>query len=209
MSARIRVAVIAIGVAVMTFGAGCTAATPSPGTGASTPASPAASTTTSPAAETTPSFITTATSAKPDTSSDGKHIAFITSVKKSGADYVFVLDYAELLTGDAAYAQGKKDGVEVDNDYYIRNVNKKLRTLKTNGNVPYITYADVPDKAFTYKVSDFYTWRTDGKKPTDFPELSNDATFHAQAQNTGANGFAFFFTVKNGLITKMEYFWTP
>jgi len=192
--------------AVMAFGAGCTAAS-APTGGASTGTTPSGSVATSPAVTATASLVPTSTA--PDTSGDGKHIAFIHDMKKSGANYVFVLDYAQLLTGDAAYKQGAKDGVDVENDYYIRNVNTKLRTLTTAGNVTYITYGDDPTKKFTFKASDFYAWRTSSKRPSDFDEFSNEANFYGQAQGTGEEARPFFFTVKNGLITKMEFFWTP
>jgi hypothetical protein len=193
--------------ATMAFGAGCTAAPTSTGTGASTVTTSAGSATASPAVTETSSMVPTSTA--PDTSGDGKHIAFIQDMKKNGANYDFVLDYAQLLTGDAAYKQGATDGVDVENDYYIRNVNKKLRTVTTAGNVAFVTYGDDPTKKFTFKVSDFYAWRTSSKKPSDFDEFSNEATFYGQAQGKGEEARPFFFTVKNGVITKMEFFWTP
>jgi len=166
----------------------------------------ATSTVTTQTAEPTPTAPATDTA---PVAADGVHIAFIKTVTKSGRDYVFVLDFAELLTGDDAYSQGARDGVEVDGDYYLRNVNKKLRTLRTAGNATYVTYTDVPTKKYTYKVSDFYKWRTSSKKPEDFEDLSTKAILYDQAQAAGDDAYAFFFTVNKGLITKMEYFWTP
>jgi hypothetical protein len=174
---------------------------PSAPTGVST-----ASVTASPTPEATTSVVSTAVPAQP--AENGKHLAFIHDVKKAGSDYIFVVDYADLFTGDAAYAEAKKDGVEADNDYYIRNVSKRLRTLRTNGNVTYIGYGDDPSQKYVYKVSDFYKWRTSSKKADDFSATSKEFQLYAQAQTTGEED-SFFFTVTKGLITRVEFFWTP
>lgn len=209
MNARIHASAAAIALAAVIALAGCAPApAPQPVTPAPTP--PATSTpsaTTSPTPPATTSVEATPVPAQP--SENGKHLAFIRDVRKQGSDYVFVLDFADLFTGDAAYAQGAKDGVSVDNDYYIRNNSTKTRTLRTNGNVAYITYGDSPTDKFVYKVADFYGWRTGTKKPSDFPEFSKKWTLYTQAQATGEDAAPFFFTVKNGLITRIEFFWTP
>ena len=38
-------------------------------------------------------------------------------------------DQAQFLTGDAAQQAAAQDKQQLDSDYYIRNVNKKLRTV--------------------------------------------------------------------------------
>jgi len=218
MNGRIRTgaaAIAIVSVVAMLLLASCTPApsstppTPTPAVNAPASTTPTPSVATSPTvpATTTPSVESTGVSAKP--AENGKHIAFVRGMHKQGSAYVFVLDYADLLTGDAAYAQGAKDGVDVENDYYIRNTSAKVRSLLTLGNPIYITYGDSPSQKWVYKVSDFYKWRTSSKKPSDFPELGKSWTLYTQAQAKGDQARPFFFTVKKGLITRVEFFWTP
>lgn len=81
---------------------------------------PAEATTTPPATTDTPTTSTT---------EDGKHFAYIkTIVDKNGGTYMTV-DYAEMLTGQAAADAAAAAGEESPppNDYFISNNNKKLR----------------------------------------------------------------------------------
>ena len=56
---------------------------------------------------------------------DGVWFGYV--VAKSAADIDF--DLACFYFGDIAYTEGAADGEEVNNDYYVRNVNPTLRTI--------------------------------------------------------------------------------
>jgi hypothetical protein len=143
---------------------------------------------------------------KVDRSQDGKRYAEIHSVKKVGENYVFSIDIEQLFTGNQAYVEGKKDGFEVADDYYIRNSSKKLRSFSTKGNVAYVTHPDTsPGKNLYYHASDLYSWWKSGKGYNDFPDGSLKQTLYGQVRNS--NGF--FFNIKNGVITRIEFFWRP
>ena len=63
---------------------------------------------------------------------DGRHFGYIKAVDPGSRTLVF--DLAEFLTGDEADRAAAEDGMiqpgeHVDNDYYIRNKNTKLRTM--------------------------------------------------------------------------------
>jgi hypothetical protein len=67
-----------------------------------------------------------------ETLEDGRHFGYVKSVDLTAGRLVF--DLAEFLTGEAADLAAVEDGViqegeHVDNDYYIRNQNSRLRTL--------------------------------------------------------------------------------
>lgn len=72
-----------------------------------------------------------------DTPEDGapakteKNIGYVKKVVWAGDDLSLVVDYAELLTGEAAASAHEADGLgPLDGEqYYIRNRNTKLRTL--------------------------------------------------------------------------------
>lgn len=77
----------------------------------------------------------TATTARPTgepvgTLQDGRHAVRILAVRTAARTVRF--DVIQFLTGDAANKAAAEDGAEeipVPNDYYIRNVNPRLRTL--------------------------------------------------------------------------------
>jgi hypothetical protein len=175
------------------------------------PLAPKSSAVTTAATETTTTVVVPKPKPKPkpksvNTSNDGKNFCFIHSARKAGMNYVFVLDFAQLYTGAQATKEAAKDGQIAEDDYYIRNVNKKLRTISTAGNVPYIAHPDSnPSKSLYYRASDLYTWYNSKKTFNDFPDGSLDQTLYSQAQSGGG----FFFTVKNGVIIRIEYFWCP
>ncbi len=56
---------------------------------------------------------------------DGVWFGYVGSIGATSVDF----DLACLYVGDIAVAKGAEDGVEVDIDYYIRNVNPTLRTV--------------------------------------------------------------------------------
>ncbi len=56
---------------------------------------------------------------------DGIWFGFVRAIGAASVEF----DLACLYVGDIAYIKGAEDGVEVDNDWYIRNVNPTLRTV--------------------------------------------------------------------------------
>jgi hypothetical protein len=97
----------------------------------------------------------TATTVKVDASeellSDGniKACGIITEVWMDGSVRKLKIDYVDFLTGAAADAAAIADGVivageHVDNDYYVRNKNPKLRTFTVSKPVVVITYSRTP-----------------------------------------------------------------
>lgn len=72
-------------------------------------------------------------------------------------------DLACFFFGDAAYVEGGADGVEVDDDYYVRNVNPTLRSvavpsaatvhhIDATGDLGFmaVQFADWPPPGFSY-----------------------------------------------------------
>ncbi len=63
---------------------------------------------------------------------DGIWFGYVTARSASAIDF----DLACWYFGDIAYTEGAEDGEEVNNDYYVRNVNPTLRTITVDGSVP-------------------------------------------------------------------------
>ncbi len=75
---------------------------------------------------------TAATSTPESPLEDGRHFGYIKSIDTK--DRTMEFDLAEFLTGDAASRAAAEDrvtesGEQIDNDYYVRNANDRLRTL--------------------------------------------------------------------------------
>lgn len=69
-----------------------------------------------------------------------KNIGMITEVYQRGNHWYVDIDYIQFFTGDRADKEAAIDGEiapgeDVPNDYYIRNVNPKLRTFKLDDNL--------------------------------------------------------------------------
>jgi hypothetical protein len=150
-------------VAVVGFAAaGCTKLSGTDGTGTSgtTTASDvtsteAGATTTVAAASTTLAPAGTATTIKVDASeellSNGhiKACGLIKEVWVAGGVRKIKIDYVDFLIGAEADAAAIADGViavgeHVDNDYYVRNKNTKLRTFTVSDSVAITTYSRTP-----------------------------------------------------------------
>ena len=63
---------------------------------------------------------------------DGIWFGYVSA--RSGTDVAF--DLACFYFGDIAYDEGAKDGEEVNNDYYVRNVNPALRSVIVDASMP-------------------------------------------------------------------------
>lgn len=57
---------------------------------------------------------------------------FVKRAWQEGGQRRIEIDYADFLTGDEAERAAAEAGDEVNNDYYIRNVNTKLRTFSVS-----------------------------------------------------------------------------
>src|SRR5438034_8384751 len=69
---------------------------------------------------------------------EGRSYGYIKSVDAASSTVVF--DLAQFFTGDAANKAAREDGAigpgeSIDNDYYIRNVNPKLRSVPVSPTV--------------------------------------------------------------------------
>jgi hypothetical protein len=97
-----------------------------PGGAAGTPATTAAPTPTTAATATT----------EPVVLADGRHPGYLKSVDPDQQTITF--DLIQYYTGDAATRAAAEDGQESPppNDYYIRNVNPRLRTLPVAAGAP-------------------------------------------------------------------------
>jgi hypothetical protein len=94
-------------------------------------------TTTTAAPTTTTSLPPISTPPEPTTDlADGRHPVHITTV--AAADRKLTVDVIQFLTGDAAARAAAEDGEESPppNDYYVRNVNPRLRTLPVAVDAP-------------------------------------------------------------------------
>ncbi len=84
-------------------------------------------------------------------------MGFIKKVWEQGGKRYISIDYAEMLTGqaaiDAALAAGDiQPGEDLPNDYYIRNSNKDLREFEVSGSVAITTatWGGEPDRPVTW-----------------------------------------------------------
>jgi hypothetical protein len=73
---------------------------------------------------------------EPAVLADGRHPVYIKTVDASGQTITF--DLIQFFLGDAATKAAAEDGEESPppNDYYIRNVNPRLRTLPVRAGAP-------------------------------------------------------------------------
>jgi hypothetical protein len=77
-----------------------------------------------------------ATTSEPVVLADGRHPVYIKTVDPDQQTITF--DLIQFFTGDAATKAAAEDGEESPppNDYYIRNVNSRLRTLPVRSDAP-------------------------------------------------------------------------
>jgi len=118
--------IAALLILLMTAAVGGCGGDEQPGGAAGTPATTAAPTPTTAATATT----------EPAVLADGRHPAYVKSVDPDRQTITF--DLIQFFTGDAATKAAAEDGEESPppNDYYIRNVNPRLRTLPVRAGAP-------------------------------------------------------------------------
>jgi hypothetical protein len=177
------------------------ACTSKPATDASqsSPPQPSVSTPASPTVSVSPSVEASATASatsSPAALEDGRHFGFIMSIDASGSAMVF--DLALFLTGDAANQAAIEDGViqpgeTIDNDYYIRNNNTKLRDLVLSPDVQIVlvNWPNCCETTVSGALADFAASFT---TPTD--------VYHG-AQSP------YWLTVDGGVVTKIEEQYLP
>ncbi|BAU29571.1 hypothetical protein DFP93_1344 [Aneurinibacillus soli] len=133
-----------------------------------------------------------------------KQAAFIKKVYTSQGKTYITVDYVDFLRGEAA-ARAMREAGECDDqdgdcyppdDYYIRNVNPKLRTFPLNKNVPIY----VQKLHFTYDAPvDTYKKYT----PASFKALSTSS------KNYIVTDVPYWLTLKGDTITKIEEQFIP
>lgn len=159
-------------------------------TSATTPTSVA--TTASPKTDTTATS-TTSTTGEDAGQGDGVNetaFGYVQSVQKKGDSFQLTIDYAQLLTGNEAVIAAREDGEippdqdYIDDDYYIRNENSKLRTfpIAPDANIVLLLSGD-PES-------------TETLTPAEYASSVND--------EVGVH-----ITVINGAVTKIEQQYFP
>jgi hypothetical protein len=83
-----------------------------------------------------PSTAATPTTSEPVVLADGRHPVYLKTVDPDRPTITF--DLIQFFTGEAATKAAAEDGEESPppNDYYIRNVNSRLRTLPVRSDAP-------------------------------------------------------------------------
>ncbi len=156
---------VMIGLAVTGCAGSGEATTVSPSTtsaGVTTTSEMASTSTAAPASTTTTVEVGASEELLPD--GNIKACGIITDVWMDGTTRKLKIDYVDFLTGAEADAAAVADGLiapgeSVDNDYYARNNNTKLRTFTVSDSVVITTYSrvepiDVADPPCSW--SDFY-----------------------------------------------------
>jgi hypothetical protein len=162
-------------------GSSSTTSTPSSST-----SSTEARTTTAPSSDGT---IPIDEASKGDTLPDGKVFGYITTLQVNDTTVTGEFDLAELLTGDAAVAAAQADGQEADNDYYIRNNNKKERAITVDPD------AEVLDIDYQDSCCD--------------PFVTNIAAFVADRDDASEVRTPVYLTTTDGIVTRVEEVFFP
>jgi hypothetical protein len=129
---------------------------------------------------------------------EGRSFGIIKSVDATYGTLVF--DLEQFFSGDAANRAAREDGVigpneSVDNDYYIRNVNPKLRTVPISSDlqIVLIKWSNCCEHTFSPNLATFAK-AFPGPGPTD--------DFRGPAS-------PYWLTVKGGVIVKIEEQYLP
>jgi hypothetical protein len=129
---------------------------------------------------------------------EGKSFGIIKSVDAANGTLVF--DLEQFFSGDAANVAAREDGVigpdeSVDNDYYIRNVNPKLRTVPIGSDleIVLIKWSNCCEHTFSPNLATF-------AKAFPGPGPSDDYRGPASP---------YWLTVENGVIVKIEEQYLP
>lgn len=127
----------------------------------------------------------------PITETSARQFAFVKGAEDNAGEITLSLDYAQFLTGAAAAKAAKAAGDESPppNDYYITNVNPKVRDLKI-----------APGATFVLAYS----------SPSDTKTLSAGQFYDVIVNNSdGKAGAGYWFDVVGDTVTGGEEQWTP
>src|SRR5574341_840103 len=169
--------------------AGC--ARSQPDQSATPTSAPPPATTAPPTTTTAPVAAGPTTTGRPVVLVDGRHMAFLTRVDASRRTITF--DLIQFYTGEQAKREASKDGhrqYPAPNDFYIRNVSRRLRTLPVR-----------PDATITVIT---LAWQGRNYSDEHVPvSLAKLATFMP------ADGLPFSMTVRNGQVVKIAEVFIP
>ena len=157
--------------------------------------------TTTPPATTTSPKPPTVTPAKPSVNAnDVTHQAtFITkNAVADGGSPTLTFDYVQFLTGSAADKAAKAHNDTVENDYYVVNDNKKLRTFPVSSAVVIVLH---PGNGPQFHRN--FTW-------AEFKSLmqTHTATYGGDMYDWSAETI-YYINIKNGKVTRVEQQWVP
>lgn len=127
---------------------------------------------------------------------DGRHFCFVRGVATEAGETIITVDYADMLTGAEANAAATAAGEESPppNDYFISNVNPKLR-------------------AFTVKPGIFVTLTASAGHGVDGEDVSLGEWHDFYAGITpgmeGVQHVPYWITIANGVVTAIEEQYLP
>jgi hypothetical protein len=131
-----------------------------------------------------------------------RQLAFVGSI--DSGDETIVADYAEWLTGEEALLAAREDGwigqdQELDNDFYIRNRNPRLRTLPMAEEAAIVLYACYPDEGpcLTLEAVDRDTWSSLLSDPEAGYELVGWAWY-------GSGYSPYWLIIDDGLVVQVS-----
>jgi hypothetical protein len=131
------------------------------------------------------------TTTEPGVLGDGRHPVYLKTVDPGGQEITF--DLIQFFTGDAATRAAAEDGEESPppNDYYIRNVNSRLRTLPVQDGAPITVNVLAAQET--------------GSSTKDVPVTLDKLAGYFP--NSGTSPF--WITVAQGQVTRMEQQFLP
>jgi cell division protein FtsB len=129
-----------------------------------------------------------------------RECGYIKKIYKKGGRYYLDIDYIQFLTGEAANEAAREDGEigpgeTVPNDYYIRNVNPKIRTFLIDNNVE-VFIQTIPGPEMTIEFV--------GKKSTDFASFKQ----RFETENASRN-MPHWITLEDSVVVKIEEQYVP
>lgn len=134
-----------------------------------------------------------------DTANDVVHQpTWVVKATDAGGKQTITLDYVQWLTGKAAEKAAKAHGDTVENDYYVVNDNKKLRTfpLASSAKITVRVSSD-PSVSRDFSFSEFKSLLK-----------THSATYGGLPYDWNPQA-VYYVTVKHGKITHLDHQWVP
>lgn len=127
----------------------------------------------------------------------GRQIGFLRRVFTKSGRYYLTIDYVQFLTGQAAVKAAVEDGEikageTLDNDYYVRNQNPKLRTFTIKAGIPVTVETYVPTGKASVSLAEFKA----AMSPSD-------------ANNSSMRAAPWWITLKDSTVTKIAEQYIP